>query len=113
MRQIGFMAAAALYSFQRNRERLTEDHENAVFLANALSNIKGINIDLEAVQTNIVYVDVSEGSSRASALVSQLDAAGIRTLNVGPRIRFVTSMLVDREDCDRAVTVFHGLESGN
>ena len=113
MRQIGFMAAAAIYSFQHNRERLTKDHENAVFLANALSDIKGINIDLEAVQTNIVYVDVSEGSSRASALVSQLDAAGIRTLNVGPRIRFVTSMLVDREDCDRAVTVFHGLESGN
>ncbi|MFT5132423.1 MAG: threonine aldolase [Gammaproteobacteria bacterium] len=111
MRQIGFMAAAALYSFENNRERLKEDHENALFLANALSNTDGINVDLEGVQTNIIYVEVVEGASRASALVTQLDDAGIRTLNVGPRIRFVTSMLVTRDDCKRAANIFEELLS--
>ena len=113
MRQIGFMAAAALYGFQHNRERLAEDHENALFLARALTDIKGIRIDLEAVQTNMVYVDVEEGVSKASTLVAQLDATGIRILNVGPRIRFVTSMLVDRDDCERAVNVLKGLMRGS
>ena len=111
MRQVGFMAAAALYSFEYNRERLAEDHDNALFLAKALSNVAGITIDVDGVQTNMVYVDVDEGTSRASALVVQLDAAGIRTLNVGPRIRFVTSMLVTHKDCERAVKIFRDLVS--
>ncbi len=106
MRQVGFMAAAALYSFENNRERLAEDHENALFLATALEHLEGITIDLEGVQTNMVYVDVIEGSSKAAALVAELDAVGIRTLNVGPRIRFVTSMLINRTDCERAVLEF-------
>jgi threonine aldolase len=113
MRQIGFMAAAAQYSFEHNRERLAEDHENALFLANALEDIEGISIDLEGVQTNMVYVEVEEGVAKASALVTQLDAAGIRSLNVGPRIRFVTSMLVDRSDCERASNIFRGLTQEN
>jgi threonine aldolase len=109
MRQVGFMAAAALYSFQNNRGRLTEDHENALFLARSLQDIEAIKINLEEVQTNMVYIDVIEGVSRASTLVAQLDATGIRTLNVGSRIRFVTSMLIDRVDCEHAVNVFKGL----
>ena len=111
MRQVGFMAAASLYSFEHNREHLAEDHDNALFLAKALSNVAGITIDVDGVQTNMVYVDVDEGTSRASALVVQLDAAGIRTLNVGPRIRFVTSMLVTHKDCERAVKIFRDLVS--
>jgi threonine aldolase len=113
MRQVGFMAAAALYSFQNNRKRLTEDHDNALFLAESLEDIEGIEIDLEGVQTNMVYIDVIEGVAKASSLVSQLDAAGIRTLNVGSRIRFVASMLVNRSDCERAVEVFRELTGSN
>lgn len=113
MRQVGFMAAAALYSFQYNRERLVEDHENARFLASALMHVEGVEIDMQAVQTNMVYLEILEGVARASALVAQLNAAGIRTLNVGPRIRFVTSMLVDRGDCQRAVNIFKELMSAN
>jgi threonine aldolase len=113
MRQVGFMAAAALYSFQNNRERLTEDHANALFIAKSLMGIKGIVIDLDAVQTNMVYIDVIDGAAKASSLVSQLDTAGIRTLNVGSRIRFVASMLVNRSDCERAVDVFRELNEKN
>jgi threonine aldolase len=113
MRQVGFMAAAAAYAFQHNRERLTEDHENARFLAQALVDLKGLHIDLEGVQTNILYVDVEAGVEQASALVKKLDAAGIRSLNVGHRIRFVTSMLVDRDDCERAAKLFRTLMPTN
>jgi len=113
MRQVGFMAAAALYSFQNNRERLLQDHDNARSLAESIQNIDGIEVDLEAVQTNMVYADVIDGADKASALVSQLNKAGIKTLNVGHRIRFVTSMLVDRSDCERAIRVFTEISENN
>ena len=111
MRQVGFMAAAALYGFEHNRERLAEDHDNALYLARALADMDGISIDVDGVQTNMVYVDVDDGTPRASELITQLAAAGIQTLNVGPRIRFVTSMLVTREDCEQAVNIFRELLS--
>lgn len=109
MRQIGFMAAAAHYAFQHNRQRLQEDHENARFIASALAGTRGLNIDLEGVQTNMVYVDVIAGAGAAADLVSRLDAAGVRALHIGHRIRFVTSMLVTREDCEHAVNTFRRL----
>lgn len=109
MRQVGFMAAAASYSFEHNRARLQEDHNNALYLAQSLADVSGISIDLTAVQTNMVYVEVDEGTARASDLVAQLDQAGVRTLNVGPRIRFVTSMMVSYDDCKLAVKEFISL----
>lgn len=113
MRQVGFMAAAALYSFEHNRDRLPEDHDNALFLAEGLANVGGVSIDIETVQTNIIYAEVEEGVSRAATLVAALDEEGIRVLNVGPRIRFVTSMLVTRPDCQRAIDIFSELMRNN
>ena len=107
MRQVGFMAAAALYAFENNRQRLKQDHENAHYLASGLANAPGIEIDLESVETNMVYARVTAGADRASELVQKLDARGVRCLNVGPLIRFVTSMLVDHSDCEKAISVFH------
>ena len=109
MRQVGFMAAAAQYALENNCTRLASDHENARLLAEGLYGTEGVDIDLDGVQTNMVYVDVAAGTKRASELVAQLDNQGIRTLNVGPRIRFVTSMLVSRQDCERAVITLQGL----
>jgi len=102
MRQIGFMAAAALYGFRHNYRRLAEDHENASILADSIREIDGIHVDMEGVQTNMIYVDVAAGSEAASAIVNAMCARGVRVLNVGSRIRFVTSMLVDRQDCEHA-----------
>ncbi len=105
MRQIGFMAAAAMYGFQHNRERLNDDHANARILAEGLAGIKGLELELEAVQTNMVYADVTDGNARAQKLIRQLEDQGIRAWNLGGRLRFVTSMLVDRNDCERATQV--------
>lgn len=103
MRQIGFMAAAALYAFQNNQKRLINDHENASYLAQHLSELDGLDLDLDAVQTNIVYINVLAGAEKASSLVNELQTRNIGVLNLGPKIRLVTSMLVDRNDCERTV----------
>ena len=103
LRQAGFMAAAALYGMQHNVEGLLVDHDNALFLARELATLNGLSIDLETVQTNMVYVDVDAGVSHALELVAQLETQGVHVWNLGPRLRFVTSMLVDRRDCERVV----------
>ena len=97
------LAAAALYAMQHNVERLLVDHDNAQFLARELAALNGLSIDLESVQTNMVYVDVDAGVSHAIELVAHLQQQGVQAWNIGPRLRFVTSMLVERRDCERAV----------
>lgn len=102
MRQVGFMAAAALYGFRNQFDRLAEDHANAAFLARQLADNPALEIDLEAVQTNIVYLKVKAGASRAAQLVAELQQHGIKALTVGSRVRLVTSLNISREDCRRA-----------
>ena len=97
------MAAAALYALRHNVERLVEDHRNARALAAGLAGIDGLAVALDTVQTNMVYVEVEEGAGRAARLIEQLGESGVRAWNLGRRLRFVTSMLVDNTDCDYAV----------
>jgi threonine aldolase len=59
MRQAGVVAAAGLYALEHNVERLAVDHERARRLARGLAGIRGIVVDAERVDTNIVIFDVS------------------------------------------------------
>ena len=55
MRQAGILAAAGLIALHEMPKRLHEDHANARLLADAVAAVpKAAEIDLEAVQTNIV-----------------------------------------------------------
>lgn len=54
MRQSGILAGAAIYALDNNIERLSEDHDKALYFAREISNIKGIYTDMYTVQTNIV-----------------------------------------------------------
>jgi threonine aldolase len=54
MRQLGIVAAGGLYALKYNISRLEEDHRKAKILADALANMKNIDIDITAVQTNIL-----------------------------------------------------------
>ncbi len=99
MRQVGFLAAAALYAFQNQFERLAEDHAHATLLADRLADHPGLSLDREAVQTNIVYLDIRDGPERAARLIETLAADGVLALAVGHRVRLVTSLAVDRDDC--------------
>lgn len=60
MRQVGIMAAAGLYALSHNVERLAQDHHRASELAHGLADIKGVKIDFQQVQTNMVYMALDE-----------------------------------------------------
>src|SRR5215210_6762438 len=59
MRQVGVLGAAGLIALEESPKTLRIDHENARRLAEGLANLRGISIDAEKVQTNIVIFDVS------------------------------------------------------
>jgi threonine aldolase len=103
MRQSGILAAAALWALDHNMNRVVEDHVNARWLAERLTAISGITIDLARVQTNIVMVDVAPSLPPVAEIVALLEARGVRTLAFGPRrIRLVTHLDVDRGACEEA-----------
>ncbi len=58
MRQSGVISAAALWALEHNIDRLAEDHVNARVIAKTITQIDGLALDLDRVQTNIVIFQV-------------------------------------------------------
>ncbi len=104
MRQVGIIAAGALFALEKHRQRLAEDHANARVLAEGLSRLNGIEMDPATVQTNIVIFHVNNGN--AAELVARLKAEGVWVLSTGPSaIRAVTNLEVSADDIVRALAV--------
>ena len=99
MRQAGILAAAGLIALEKMPKRLHEDHANAELLAEALSNIDAVEIDMDSVETNIVIFRLT-GQLKAAELVARLKARGIlASAFSADAIRMVTHMDVSRADC--------------
>jgi threonine aldolase len=104
MRQAGVLAAAGLYALDHNRERLADDHARAQALATELQAIAGLEVDLESVQTNMIYLRTE---SPASEIVEKAAAQGIDFLALGPDLlRLVTHLHITDEDIDKTINVF-------
>jgi threonine aldolase len=103
MRQAGILAAACLYALEHHLARLAEDHANARFLAERLADLPGVSVELDRVETNMVYAEVPV---EAPALVPRLRAAGLLVNAVSPHaVRLVCHLDVSREDVGRAVQI--------
>ena len=103
MRQAGMLAAAASHALDHHVARLSQDHALAQRLADGLAGIHGLQV--EAPQTNIVFVDLT-GAARdqSGALLQHLAAHGIQATGLY-RLRFVTHLDVDAAGVDDAVAV--------
>jgi threonine aldolase len=107
MRQVGVLAAAGLVALDEMIDRLSEDHSNARWLAEGLSEIPGLMIDISFVKTNIVFMDVGENLPDAAELASMLGTEGVFVLPLGPRrLRAVTHYRVTQDDIAEALAVF-------
>lgn len=109
-RQAGMMAAAARYALDHNRERLIDDHTNATRLAAGLSEVPGIEVDVEAVQSNMVYFDVTEVP--IGVFVEACAENGVALLSAGPAsIRVVCNLHVTRDDIEQTLRVIEAAAS--
>lgn len=109
MRQVGILAAAGIIALEESPERLHIDHENARFLAEGVANIKGISIDAEKVQTNIVIFDVSETGKTSAEIIEELKKENIFAIPFGKAIRMVTHCDVSREDIEKTLAALNSI----
>ena len=100
MRQVGILAAAGLIALEESPKFLHIDHENAKRLAEGAANLKGISIDAEKVQTNIVIFDVSATGKTSFEICAALKDEGILAIPFGKAIRMVTHYDISREDIE-------------
>ena len=109
MRQAGILAAAGLIALEEMPKRLHEDHANARLLAQAVAESEGAEIDLDAVETNIVIFTVKDGGD-AAAFVRAMKEQGVLASAVGPHaVRLVTHFDAGRADCERCAEVLSGM----
>ena len=94
MRQAGIIAAAGIYALRHHMDRLAEDHERARLLASGLVRLRGIELDPERVETNIVIFDVrATGISGETFAARTLASHGVRFSVLGPTtVRAVTHL---------------------
>ena len=105
MRQAGVLAACGILSVTEMTKRLGEDHANCRLVAEALAEIPGVVLDLEAVQTNIVYFKSAGGLEATQSIEKRLNEAGVLCAEHGGRVRMVTHNDVSREQVEKAIEV--------
>ena len=99
MRQVGIIAAAGIYAIENNIDRLSEDHDNAKFLAEQLNQLDLFEVDLSLVETNIILANTT-GNRTSERVLAQLTEIGVLAVPFGPKtIRFVTHLDVTHDDC--------------
>jgi threonine aldolase len=107
MRQVGLLAAGALYAVEHNIQRLEEDHRHAGKLAEAVSVLPGLFVDMDAVQTNIIFIELQKTKTTAEQTVRALRDQGVLILATGPnRLRAVTHLDVSEQDIEQAIVAF-------
>ena len=113
MRQAGILAAAGIIGLEQLVTRLDQDHANARFLAEALSQIPRLTVRPEMVKTNIVIFDVTHTEINSNELLGRLRRRGLIASAVSDTIvRLVTHMDVSRSDCEQAVEIIRSVVSG-
>ena len=105
MRQAGIIAAAGLYALENNVDRLHEDHRRARQFGEALDSMPNFSVNLETVQSNIVFIGVGEGN--AKMMIEKLSKYGIDILDIDDStIRAVFHLHITDKDLEAAIEVF-------
>ncbi len=104
MRQTGILAAAGIIALEKMTLRLQEDHDNARYLAQKLSEIDYITCDPAAVEINMVFCTIDQPEEKKAAMQEKLQEMGYITggYDGGPT-RFVTNNGTSRADVDGLV----------
>ena len=113
MRQAGIIAAPGIIALEKMIDRLKIDHENAKLLAEKLTKISRVQIDLNNVQTNMVTFDL-EPSVDCDAFLQKLKENGILALaQAKNRVRIVTHRGIEREHIETAAIAIERILNTN
>jgi len=105
MRQAGIIASAGIYALENNIERLSEDHKRAKKFAEALDETSHFSVNVENVQSNIVFIGVEKGSSKK--IIDNLSKHGVKILDTDDStIRAVFHLHITDEDLENTINAF-------
>ena len=88
MRQAGSLAAAGMYALTHHRALLEKTHAHAKHLGQSLA-AKGFVIDLERVQSNMVYITLENAPAHLERWADEY--GNLYRFRMGPRSIVVTS----------------------
>ena len=112
MRQIGILAAGALYALKHQMDRLADDHANARLLARTVGQISSLCLSDEEPDTNIVIFHIAKNWGTAAQFSDSLKQAGVLSLAFGPQsVRLVTHLDVSREQIESACEAIRNVAS--
>ncbi|MBL8207109.1 MAG: low-specificity L-threonine aldolase [Blastocatellia bacterium] len=110
MRQVGILAAAGRLALEESPKLLPDDHANAKRLAEGVAELRGIRIDLETVQTNIVIFDVAETGKTTAQISTGLKEHGVLANGISAHeMRMVTHYDVNRDGIEKTLKVMRTL----
>ncbi len=104
MRQAGIVAAAGIVALEEMVDRLAEDHENARYLAERLSEVPGLEVYGDLQQINMVFFRLKGFKLKSAELVSYLAKHHIAINGEdNGMMRFMTNYYVTKEEIDQVV----------
>ena len=105
MRQAGVIASAGIYALENNIERLSEDHKRARRLAEALNEMPAFSIDLDTVQSNIVFIGTGKGNTKE--IIASLSTKGVEILEIDDStVRAVFHLHITDNDVEKTIEAF-------
>jgi threonine aldolase len=108
MRQAGYVAAAGIYALQNHIERLQQDHDHALLLANTLEKKDFVDKVLD-VETNIIIFSV-KGRFNPLTLVETMKEKGILWYAISPtQVRIVTHLDITPEMIQNTIETIEAL----
>lgn len=105
MRQVGILAAAGIIALEKMTLRLHEDHENAKYMAERLSEIPGVEVIKDRLDINMVFFKMGEDVIPENVFVEKLLEKNIKINgSEDGEYRFVSHIWITREDIDYVIS---------
>ena len=106
-RPAGIPAAAGIVALETMIDRMVDDHRNAKRLAEGLAACKGVDVDLDEVETNIVLARIDRSVIPVGDFVQRLEEKDILimefTVVVPDTVRLVLHPDIGQDEVDRTI----------
>lgn len=110
MRQVGILAAAGIIALEKMTMRLHEDHENAKYMAERLSEFPGVEVIKERLDIDMVFFTMGEEVIPENVLVEKFLEKNIKINgSEGGEYRFVAHIGVSKQDIDYVINTMKEL----
>jgi threonine aldolase len=107
MRQAGIIAAGGVYALRNHVNRLVDDHQKAKRLAEGFTDISGVEVDPNNVETNIVIFEISRLGFSTQEVAPKLLDSGLRlsVVNGQKQLRAVTHLDISWKDIEDTLQI--------